>query len=301
MKTKYYLAVTAVVVSAIAVFVWLKIKADPEGHSRRPPHSMHAHQSRWPSGCSDHTRSQQSPIALSTTQFLSTASSNIKLKPAVAPADLVDVGHTFQLRYGADAPGGKIVFEGADYDLRQFHFHKPSEHVIDGKQFEMEAHFVFLPTQKTSATKAVVLGFPINVGADSEEISKIWKHLPPFQEGYGEKSTETVQDWNSLEMSHELNVDVLSHHEKKLASLLPIDLTKLLPRTALFFVYQGSLTTPDCDEGIIHAVSLTPMEMGHEQTEHFEGYYEGSNRDIQPVGPASNRNFRRATLVTDRI
>jgi carbonic anhydrase len=44
------------------------------------------------------------------------------------------------------AEGGKLklAWAGADYIIKQFHFHSPSEHTVDGKHFAMEAHFVFV-------------------------------------------------------------------------------------------------------------------------------------------------------------
>jgi len=44
------------------------------------------------------------------------------------------------------AEGGKLklAWAGADYIMKQFHFHSPLEHTVDGKYFAMEAHFVFI-------------------------------------------------------------------------------------------------------------------------------------------------------------
>jgi carbonic anhydrase len=81
-----------------------------------------------------------------------------------------------------------------------------------------------------------------------------------------------------------------------LGSNIHFELAGILPKKADFMIYDGSLTTPGCEEGITHAVSLSPVYMEHEQVEHFEGYYEGSNREVQPVGNIESRNFRRASV-----
>jgi carbonic anhydrase len=38
---------------------------------------------------------------------------------------------------------GSLLVEGTAYDLKQLHFHTPSEHRVDEEYFPMECHFVF--------------------------------------------------------------------------------------------------------------------------------------------------------------
>jgi len=267
---------------------------DPGGFSRRNPKSMHAHQHEWPEGCRDPKKMLQSPINLTTTGLSEKKYSSLELIKLTAQPDFLGVGHIFQVRYPATAPGARAKFEGSTYDLRQFHFHKPSEHLLDGKQYEMEAHFVFLNANKNTTPKALVLGVLILDGPFNKELGKIWKYLPPYREGYGETESE-IMDWKTASGIKELELEALTHHEKILAKNLNFDLSGILPFKSEFIVYEGSLTTPSCDEGITHALSLSPIHMEHEQVEHFEGYYEGINRDIQPIGDLKARNFRRAS------
>lgn len=226
---------------------------------------------------------------------LVTASLSPCLQIAHSKAELLDVGHTFQIRYPPSTPGATAQFEGNDFDLRQFHFHKPSEHLIDGKQYEMEAHYVFINKNKTRLPKALVIGVMILDGPFNPEIAKIWKHLPPYREGYGESESE-ISNWQDAVNTHELDVDTHGHYEKTLATGIDFNLQGMLPAIADLMIYDGSLTTPFCDEGVTHAVALSPAYMQHEQVEHFEGYYEGNNRDPQPLGDAARRNFRRSTI-----
>ena len=39
--------------------------------------------------------------------------------------------------------GGSMSFGGVDYELQQFHFHLPSEHLDDGQSLAMEMHMVW--------------------------------------------------------------------------------------------------------------------------------------------------------------
>lgn len=293
----------ALVIVLLAIMMTMLYRAtehrDPEGISRRPPYSMHAHQSEWIENCQPGRKPLQSPISLTTTRLSDQKDSPIKLDLMHSKAELLDVGHTFQVRYGQASPGAKILFEDQNFELRQFHFHKPSEHLIDGKQYEMEAHFVFMNKNKSALPKAFVLGIMILDGSRNSEIAKIWKHLPPSREGYGESKVE-MSDWKEAAGTNELEVDTHTHHEKVLATGIEFDITGLFPKKADFMIYDGSLTTPGCDEGITHAVSLSPIYMEHEQVEHFEGYYEGSNREVQPLGSITNRKFRRASVSFEK-
>jgi carbonic anhydrase len=48
-------------------------------------------------------------------------------------------GHTVQVNF---TPGSKISVDGHAFELKQYHFHAPSENHINGKSYPMEAHLV---------------------------------------------------------------------------------------------------------------------------------------------------------------
>ncbi len=52
---------------------------------------------------------------------------------------VIDNGHTVQVNVAA---GNHIEVMGRRYELQQFHFHRPSEERIDGRQFDMVVHLV---------------------------------------------------------------------------------------------------------------------------------------------------------------
>ena len=49
------------------------------------------------------------------------------------------LGHTVQVEYDS---GSIVVFDGKPYDFKQFHFHTPSEHHVDGITYPLEMHLV---------------------------------------------------------------------------------------------------------------------------------------------------------------
>jgi hypothetical protein len=87
------------------------------------------------STCSTGTR--QSPIDIRGGIAVELAPIQFDYRPS--GFGVIDNGHTVQVNV---APGNSISVMGRRYDLVQFHFHRPSEERIDGRQFDMVAHMV---------------------------------------------------------------------------------------------------------------------------------------------------------------
>jgi carbonic anhydrase len=68
-------------------------------------------------------------------------------------AKIIDNGHSIKVTPNA---GGTIELHGEKFRLLQFHFHGKSEHTVDGKRYDMVAHFVHQnPETKQLAVVAV--------------------------------------------------------------------------------------------------------------------------------------------------
>lgn len=163
-----------------------------------------------------------------------------------SPLHIVNNGHTIQLPY---APGSFITVGDTRYELKQFHFHHPSEERIDGKRFEMVAHLVHAAPDGALAVVAVLL----DVGGANAAIGKVWPHLPPHE---------------GPEVDHD---DV------------GIDVTELLPRERGYYTFRGSLTTPPCTEGVTWFVLKTPTSISREQANAFSKLYPSDARPVQPT------------------
>ena len=262
---------------------------DPAGQASRPPDSVHADQDAWSEQCK--SESPQSPVSLKSDQFVGLTTLDVRIELNPASVSLVDTGYTFSIDYGSGQSGGVAKIDGDSFRIRRIEFHKPSEHLLDGRQLAMEANLIFENEDKGSSNRALSVNLLVNEGKHNAELQSAWRHLPPMREGHGESSSGTNEpliDENKLKET--------ASHPKVLAENIKFDASKLLKNQLKFIAYLGSSTDPQCTPGFVHLTSLTPIEFDHYQIEHFEGYYEGNNRDIQKIGDSAIRNFRSGTL-----
>ena len=87
--------------------------------------------------CKDGHR--QSPIDIRNPQKSNLPAIQFDYKPSTL--SIVDNGHTVMINY---SPGSFITVGGKRYELKQFHFHRPSEEKINGKSYEMVVHLVHI-------------------------------------------------------------------------------------------------------------------------------------------------------------
>jgi len=156
---------------------------------------------------------------------------------------VIDNGHTVQVNV---APGNTIDVMGQQFQLVQFHFHRPSEERIDGKAYDMVVHLV----HKSLEGKLAVVAVLLEKGSAQPVVQSVWNNLP-------------------LEKNSEL------------AARAPIDLNQLLPAARGYFTYMGSLTTPPCSEGVLWMVMKQPVTISPEQIGIFARLYPMNARPIQ--------------------
>jgi carbonic anhydrase len=159
---------------------------------------------------------------------------------------IVDNGHTIVVNY---APGSYIVVGDQRYQLKQFHFHRPSEEKVHGKGFAMSAHLV----HDNGSGKLVVVAILLQTGEDNALIRELWKELPK------EKNRETVLD----------NVQ--------------IDISRILPLERRYYTFVGSLTTPPCSEDVTWIVLKHPTTISPTEVEQFSHLYPNDARSTQPL------------------
>jgi len=169
-----------------------------------------------------------------------------KIAYRAGAADIVNNGHTVQVDY---KPGSVVTVDGRAYELKQFHFHAPSENRIDGKTFPLEGHLVHADAQGKLAVVAVMF----TEGADNAALASLWKNLP-------------------------------THEGEKQAVPASFDASALLPAERSYYRFAGSLTTPPCSEGVTWLVMRTPVTASAAQVAAFTkavGF--ANNRPVQPL------------------
>ena len=161
------------------------------------------------------------------------------------PSDfsVIDNGHTVEVDV---APGNAITVSGHRYELKQFHFHRPSEERVDGRQFDMVVHLVHEDAQGHRAVVAVLL----DRGSAQPVVQAVWNDLP-LEKGVAAPGT------------------------------VKLDLAQLLPADRRYYTYMGSETTPPCSEGVLWMVMQRPVQISPEQLSIFARLYPMNARPIQ--------------------
>lgn len=189
------------------------------------------------------TGTQQSPIDLG--NAISAQLEPIKLDWKKSSGTMLNNGHTIQIDV---APGNMLTYGGKVYELQQFHFHAPSEHLIDGRSFPMELHFV----HRLAATGELAV-------------------LAVFLAPGGEKG-----HYGAI-------ANVFPNEEGRMIELQNIDLKALLPPNLDYLTYAGSLTTPPCSEIVTWLVAKTPLLVDEMDIKQFTLLYHNNARPIEPV------------------
>ena len=169
----------------------------------------------------------------------------IKFDYKRSPLKVIDNGHTIQVNY---APGSSIDVGGTRYELVQFHFHKPSEEKIDGKSHAMVIHLV----HKGADGKLAVVAVLLDEGAANRTIDTIWKNLP-------------------------------KEKEKENSTAVTVETATLLPRDRGYYTFQGSLTTPPCNEDVRWFVLKSPVKVSESAVTAFANLYPMNARPTQPL------------------
>lgn len=172
-------------------------------------------------------------------------------------------GHAVQVAFSKGYPGR--VFIGRDmYPLVQFHFHTPSEHIVEtdsnpaGVQYGGELHFVH---QREDGKLAVLTVFLDGSHGSAAEhpILKMIINQTPEEPAPGDRPA-----FNST------------------GAGLPLDPSKLFPiESERIFTYAGSLTTPPCSEGVSWYILSEPLRVAPAQIKQLGKFYSSNSRVVQ--------------------
>ena len=162
---------------------------------------------------------------------------------------IVNNGHTIQLNF---AEGSTLLVGKEKYTLLQVHFHRPSEHLIGGKNFPMEAHFV----HRNAAGALAVVGVLMAAGKPNAAFSKIVATMPA-KEGPAVKADVAINP------------------------------NAMLPARRNYYRDSGSLTTPPCSEVVNWLLLTDPIQVAQADMDAFGKLYAMNARPAQKP----NRRF----------
>ena len=205
------------------------------------------------------TGKKQSPIDIMTKDTIGATFSPFEFRNYDQELNLEVTNKKHSIKFQIPSFNAKITpphFHGAgfedNYQFLQGHFHwgsdndHGSEHGVDGGFAPMEVHLVHWNTKYgTNANEAIatneykalaVLGSRFSVGRNNKELAPLFKALANITEP-GEK------------------IDLRQS----------IKLLSFASDTRYFFRYNGSLTTPGCNEIVVWTLFKDPIEISQEQ------------------------------------
>jgi len=191
------------------------------------------------------TGTQQSPIDIPSAGAIPASLAAVAPNWRATPLNVVNNGHTIQVNVET---GSTVDVNGKTYNLAQFHFHHPSEHVVDGVAYPMEVHFVHMAPDGKSAA---VIGVFFEEGEANPAIQAIWDAMP--------------------------------HHVGNATGAGSVDPNALLPADMTYYNYAGSLTTPPCSEIIDWVVMKQPITVSAEQIAAFAELFPMNARPDQEI------------------
>ncbi|KAL0636743.1 hypothetical protein Q9L58_004225 [Maublancomyces gigas] len=174
------------------------------------------------------TSSNQSPVNIDNTISLATEAPVIVI-PSVEAAEFENLGSTIEV-----IVNGTTTVGGTKFDLKQFHFHTPSEHRIAEEYFPLEVHMVHEAADGSGAIAVLAVTFQLSEDGTTTEL------LTAVTEKISEIAVPgTVTETGPLDFA-----PLIKHLE-----------------TTPLFQYKGSLTTPPCAEGLTFLVTKEPLPL----------------------------------------
>ncbi len=196
---------------------------------------------------------EQSPIDITSSEKANLPALRFEYKSG--PLNIINNGYTAVRVDYAPGNGNFLVVGDKRYELRQFHFHRPSEEYIHGKPYDMVLHLMHAASDAQVAGVAVLL----KAGSANTTVQQLWKYMP--------KAAGKLEEIPGVEVNP--------------AGLLPHDTS--------YYTYKGSQTAPPCTEGVTWFVLKSPMEISTEQINEFAKLYP---HDVRPVQPLNGRVVR---------
>ncbi|XP_074375273.1 bifunctional monodehydroascorbate reductase and carbonic anhydrase nectarin-3-like [Apium graveolens] len=135
---------------------------------------------------------------------------------------LINRGNDIEIEWDE---GGSFNIKGKQYKLIQSHRHSPSDHTLNGNRYDLELHVVHADDEEPTNYAVIAILYKIGHSPDPF-LAKFERNISTFVAIKSVKEIERgVLDPNDIEISGRE-----------------------------FYRYQGSLTTPPCNETVVWTV-----------------------------------------------
>lgn len=187
-------------------------------------------------------------------------------KPMLEASDFIFSAGSYNwaLTCATDQTCGFTMFGGKKFYFLNQHFHAPSEHTLNGKQYPFESHMVHISEDGDLAVIATMFEF-----ANESE-------YPP-----------TIYAGNNLDFGVNSYIKQILNGVTKDKGTFKISPSKIIDSRKGYCVYTGSLTTPPCSEGVTFLMAMNVETVSKRQVHEYYvtagAPFDGNNRPVQPL------------------
>jgi carbonic anhydrase len=200
---------------------------------------------------------EQSPINILTTDVTKENTKKVALKFNIEITAAENLGHTIQIDF---KDGSTTIKDGQTYNAKQFHFHTPSEHLVDGITYPMELHLVNILNDSNAKANPqyMVVGILFKMGKENKFIKEFFNAIPKE-----EHQKEAIES----------------------GKVVLEDLFRDIPKNeaVTYFNYKGSLTTPPFTETVNWVVGKYILEASPKQIAEIEKMEGDNARHVQAL------------------
>jgi carbonic anhydrase len=171
-------------------------------------------------------------------------------------------GHWVQLNAAIGAKD-YVTYNGKEFKLLELHFHSPSETLWHKETYPLEIHFV----NQSKDKQLLVVAVFVDRGSENQSLQFIDDNV--------EKARS--QELPEPEVPNQANL-------KTDGEKMTVNLAQLLPTDQRYYSFNGSLTTPPCNEGVQWIVMTKPITASPAEISKMREEIGGSNaRPVQPL------------------
>ncbi|WOL07060.1 alpha carbonic anhydrase 7-like [Canna indica] len=226
-----------------------------EGSPNGPDHWGEIHE-EW-AACSN--GDMQSPIDLLQKRVkIFPGLGKLKRSYRAANATLKNRGHDIMLAWAEGA--GKIHINGTDYNLKQCHWHSPSEHSINGKRYALEVHMV----HESDDRRVAVVGIMYTIGRPDTFLQELMEYIEEIAENTEEEKVVGLMDPRHIKVG-----------------------------SRKYYRYMGSLTTPPCTQGVVWTISKKIRTVSKAQVRLLrDAVHDSAEENARPLQPINGREVQ---------